>query len=600
MSSPSDSTPPRDNSRLYWIGTAVMLSFAAVTLIMRFVPDPAPQAESEPRPSKRLASLTSADREHSSQETGASTPSEKDEAPTRTANADSPAKRGSDEASVAKTTDQGGSPQVAAATKSDPNSKSGADSTKTKAAATGDETPDPTKPTVDETPDPAESPPKGATAVPTAKATADETPLIPPPAPRFKSPEDAEKYVGLLQSMVDAVAKHRTDGLQNAKRFYDQARALADDDPRAEYLYALVLHKALKYDEALNQFDVAATKKTYPYPPSRQAAAWLRVSRKQIGQAMDEMTSLARVLATSKAEWPDEHNRVASAIWIGRMLGYLEHVASLARKDSDLVTRQGADIEKLLKGRLDSALQIGRAQIVSEFEQSQTSSGGEIAQAEAENQKKQEAAAEQLAGKKQVVDEEKLKLTSTQEEKKRKLDAQLADFDKQLSELERSYTTLAAQGQALSQSITRLEGEIGSLEMLAGSKPTAAQENQLQGKRNTLGQLRGQYNVLDRQAAGVKQQATGVIAQRASAVAQYQRETGDIIKKSESLAKWDKVLAAKEERAAKTKPTKSATSRAVDAKLRALSTYLTLDFEAETRRVLESYGPVSGDKSAGS
>jgi len=149
------------------------------------------------------------------------------------------------------------------------------------------------------------------------------------------------------------------DAPSAAKRHFEASHRLVPDDPRAAYAYGVALLSQKKKSEALDQFRAAAKHSTGPYLPALQAIAWVSVLKRDYAKGLPAVVDLARKIEETKESWPTDHDRLHSAEWLGRMIGYLAGPGKPADR-ADEIARLEAEIESLLTSERKAAYDQGR------------------------------------------------------------------------------------------------------------------------------------------------------------------------------------------------------------------------------------------------
>jgi hypothetical protein len=152
-----------------------------------------------------------------------------------------------------------------------------------------------------------------------------------------------------------------------AKRHFEASHRLIPDDPRAAYAYGIALLTQKKARESLDQFRAATQHTKPPFLPALQAIAWVSISRSDFSRGLPAVLDLARKIEESNGNWPTDHDRVHSAEWLGRMIGFLAGPGQPTDQTSQIVELQG-EIEKLLTGERKEAYEQGRKFVATRHE----------------------------------------------------------------------------------------------------------------------------------------------------------------------------------------------------------------------------------------
>jgi DNA repair exonuclease SbcCD ATPase subunit len=181
------------------------------------------------------------------------------------------------------------------------------------------------------------------------------------------------------------------DGAAAARRHYETAHRAVAADPRAPYAFGLAFLEQKNSKEALAQFHAAAKQTAATYLPALQACAWVEIMRHEYGPALTALNDLARRIEEQRGPWPTERDRVHTAEWLGRTLGFLSGPGS----DADHAVRfveTAAGIEKLLTGERRQAYQRGGAGITKRHKELEALAARPVAEVVSEmNAKRQDA-----------------------------------------------------------------------------------------------------------------------------------------------------------------------------------------------------------------
>ena len=90
------------------------------------------------------------------------------------------------------------------------------------------------------------------------------------------------------------------------------------------YAYGVALLSHSQPKEAIEQFRQAAARQSpAPYLPALHAIVWVHILKNDFARAVPAAHDLARHIEESKGGWPTDHDRLHSAEWLGRMMGFL-------------------------------------------------------------------------------------------------------------------------------------------------------------------------------------------------------------------------------------------------------------------------------------
>jgi hypothetical protein len=144
-----------------------------------------------------------------------------------------------------------------------------------------------------------------------------------------------------------------------ARRHFEASHRLVPADPRAAYAYGVALLAQKKSKESLDQFRAAAQQSKAVFLPALEAIAWVNVSKNDYARGLPAVLDLAHKIEETKETWPTDHDRLRSAEWLGRMVGFLAGPG----KPSDLaaqVEKLETDVDRLLTYERKAAFERGR------------------------------------------------------------------------------------------------------------------------------------------------------------------------------------------------------------------------------------------------
>lgn len=414
--------------------------------------------------------------------------------------------------------------------------------------------------------------------------------------PEFPSEAERAAYAESLRSVIET-GWRGPNSLDAAQRQFRDALGRSGRDPNLYYAYGLVLLKNSRWDDAARHLQTAADCQFAPCLAAWQALIWVQVTRREYDAALGNLVQLARLLQDADDERLSEEARSNTAAWIGRILGFLEGPAPLPGSQRELLAERESEILAALSAAHREAFQRGKSEILDRYEELKIDSRGLREQAKAQQEQRQAERIKDLEEKKDETGARQKVVQSSTQELQADFEKKMKEYDEQLDELEKSYVGLAAQGKALSATIINVQIEIGRLEtqrevVLRSSRSrlrtSSPLDQSIASRTRQLTALQAQYNAASQRAAIVKRKATGILAKRRQDIAQYQAATGVFQKQSETLGQWEKRLEKEAEKTGKP-PRKSTPLRALDARLRSLSTYVPLDLEAEKQHVLDAY-----------
>jgi hypothetical protein len=374
------------------------------------------------------------------------------------------------------------------------------------------------------------------------------------------------------------------DGLPAAKRHFEAAQRLVADDPRAAYAYAVVLVSQRKNGEALDQFRVAAKQSKGPYLPALQGIAWVLILKNDFAKGLPAVLDLAQKIEETKESWPTDRDRIHSAEWLGRMVGFLAGPGKPSSRAEE-VEKLEAEIEGLLTLERKAAYEQGRKFVTGRHEAIESLLARPAAEIVAElKQKKQEvleAAKAADAEVKQIEDELR--------EAKKPIAKQVADLNQEMR----------AAAQKSKRATRDIEAATEDVEMY--SQPQAMPQVRTMGRYRVPVVTARAENANEKKAREAKLAAAQVeLRQAESALEQAKQEIADLKSQREQVqAEGRRVAAEKRPQLAEARhKAQDLAARARDIergastpeKLRELSTavntYAPLDPEIEKGRLL--------------
>jgi len=421
-----------------------------------------------------------------------------------------------------------------------------------------------------------------------------------PPLPRFNSDDERTEYVRRLRDMFECGYERGQDGFQTALEHMRAAQRLCSDDPRLAYAHGLVLLRHFKNADALERFQSAAQQYRYPYLPAWQAMVRHRLSKKEYDAGAQQLVELARLLEQSAGDWPDEPAKLDCSRWMGRTVAFLEALNESSRFAAVLKKREDA-IRDLLTDKRQAAYELGKMSARKNIDE--LTEACERIRREIEKQQvdRKRDKLQQLAEQKQDVRGDQKKLEMSAEKWKQWLDKRTARFDQDLTAREKEYVGLDEQAKSIRSSMILIQQEIFELaqnEMEVQLRNNLRQGTQIidpraslaiQQRNERLRQYQREYNTVDRRAGIVRQRVAALILAYQTDVKRYQQATGQLVNKNKTLNKWEQRLAKKAKDVQKGLGHKSSQVQSIADRSRLLRLYFKLDFEAEKRRVLDSY-----------
>jgi hypothetical protein len=174
----------------------------------------------------------------------------------------------------------------------------------------------------------------------------DLTALVVPDGPLTKlKAAERMKFSQELRGLLLEGMGNPLDGLATAKRHFDGARQAAPDEPRGAYAYGIALLSHNQPKEAVEQFRAAARQSPAPYLPALHAIVWAHVLKNDYAKALPAARDLSRHIEESNGGWPTDHDRLHSAEWLGRMMGFLTGPGK-PTSDGEAIDQLASDLER--------------------------------------------------------------------------------------------------------------------------------------------------------------------------------------------------------------------------------------------------------------
>ena len=396
-----------------------------------------------------------------------------------------------------------------------------------------------------------------------------------------------------VRKMLEIGFTRGRSNLDAADSFFQTAQRTSDHDPRIHYCYGLVLLKQLRSSDALRQFKLACDEPAETYAPSLQATSWLLLRTRKHADALDHLSSLARVIERVEAVGLDEQKATETAEWIGRCAGSLELLLK-SNKDKQLLERQEHQIRKALSTEHLKAYDQGKSKVRDQFRQlaeqrnfaaQQTTES----QLKVQQQRKVESDQEQ-----NTLDGKRVQLKTTAEQWKKWLDEQLSASDAQLATLEKSRRYLESRRQSLSRSMLSLRQEI-TLRSVR-QRPSRVSQKRLPRagvdaleRENQMTAYKNEYQRTSSQISAVQMNTFAVFQKRRAIINRYQQATGRLAKQDKVIDSRSRRLDIKNQKLGKVDNGKSARTRSLARRSQSIGTYVPFDIEAEKERLLKEF-----------
>lgn len=403
-----------------------------------------------------------------------------------------------------------------------------------------------------------------------------------------------------LQAILAAGFQTNRQGLAEARKLYNQARAGSQDDARLRYAWGLVLRKHNRHSEAERAFAAAA--QTGRYLPAVQAVIWLRFAD---GQYADGFKRLDRFVETVAGPSLSGSERAAAAGWVGRAIGALELV-KLERRDRSEMHRVAAVAERRFAGELRKAYDKGMESVRNlhrELEVQALKARILAHKAETDRRKRKSRT---IAGKQSTIAANRKTLKKTAGDWKEWLDASTKGIEKDVDRLMKEMARLEERRQSISRSYFLAQAEWNRLANVAqafaataartqartgapirqivrgGAGGTAALEQQIIRYFNSYMATVGQMERTRRTAAGL-------LARHRRNVQQYETATGDIARTKSAMARWEKQLQQQEQKLKTARIPLPRAAKRLQRRIGVFSTYVPFDADDERNALLKEF-----------
>lgn len=444
---------------------------------------------------------------------------------------------------------------------------------------------------------------RSADDAPAVPSSSPSSPAAASSSPTSPFPEAAPALVTGVEELLEEGFKVGPRQLSLIKKKLEAARAQsADDDPRLDYAYGIILVRQSQIKAAVVQFESAVNRKGPAYWPAWQALIWGQLIDRQYDKGLRRLDEFAKLAGTTEegAEVSDAQRDAAR--WMGEILEALDLTVA-GKKFHDTIVEHDATIREALGDELSEVLDTGR-DIVHERDLEFTQKAG---QSRDELEKKLARRRKGQKGKfdSDLVDFDKEKENNARsaDEWKKWLDETLEKVDKQLGELEKEYQFQQKRAESLQQSILVAGKELTLLNVqlnVIGGQPLGGGIFQMQMGRmqqqailrqNQLMNYQLEYNATIGRMSQTAQQGQAVHRERGAVVQKYEKATGSLVKKNAELDRWAARVAEKKKKldvqgVGKPKGARSAADRRIPS----LKSYVPFDVDAERARVLEAYG----------
>ncbi|MDZ4685986.1 MAG: hypothetical protein SH850_13035 [Planctomycetaceae bacterium] len=434
--------------------------------------------------------------------------------------------------------------------------------------------------------------------------------------PMVAAEESSDAARAAQRRLLESADQRGQSAPAEARKRFDSASALADDDRPARYAYGVVLVRLHKAKEALAEFQEAALSDKGLYPPALRAAVFLQLTGHDWKTAADLTRRLGDALVNAPDAWDTDAEWSADARWLGETVSAAQWLVSTAGD-----VKLWADVDQQLRTALPGDL---RTEYVAGFDIVVQRHTELTAKAEAVRQdavdtegEKNEAVRKEVLTAKQKVVAQRENLKAAAGDWKKLYDDQMAEFGKELGKLEKDWNSLDTRRQSLEKSIVLTQQEIvlmqQQLDRINSQNNNRRNNNgtgatfgldlvqtynvQLGQRQASLIQYQFDWNRTNTQQNQAQQQAAGLLNQRQSAIADYQQRTGQLVDQDGQLDKWNGRLAKQAAELDEPPTGQNAQTRSMQQKLKTVGAYVLWDWEAERQRLLKEAAtpPLTGE-----
>lgn len=390
------------------------------------------------------------------------------------------------------------------------------------------------------------------------------------PLPVLSNSEKLDEWIGHVRWLGEIGVESGASGLKDARSHYIAAKSLSPNDPRLEYVMAMVLLKAVQTAEAEKHLKAASDNQSWLFAPVWQYQIRSEINKRRYTTALRRASQFAEAIAKSESNEPVGDRGKVAAFRIGELVGYLLEPAAISERVRRSAKGTDTRVRKTLPAELVDDYEAGLASISEKFAklQSRGEEQSEAATIEA-NEKKSEQLNE-LSDKQDEVQAQLLDLQSGQKNLKVQLEGILNKIDDQLRVLEPEYKKTSEVVAKTYEEYLKTQNYL----RLFGNNPQKVQE----AKR--LEALHGQ--ALARKQA-IEAEASKLIQGRQQTAAIYREKTGQAAAANARLTLMQKKLDVKEKGVIKSR-TKTRPGRRVG--VSSLSSYIPFDPQAEAQTVL--------------
>lgn len=411
------------------------------------------------------------------------------------------------------------------------------------------------------------------------------------------SEPDQARARASIQRMLDHGFKPGPAGLKAAEESYNNVANLASADPRIDYAWGLVLLRQFRHAQATERFQAATQSPGDPFWPAWRALIWCRLTARHFDRGLQAVEALADHLLDAPVE-PEDKREIA--LWLGRTIAALEITTEPADR-KDRIVALDLQIRQRLGRDLLEAYESGKPQtwkqhteLLHQIDELREETIEKNTQAKEEAQQQIQAGLQKLTKQKEAV-------ANTADNWKQWLDEQARKSDRQLIALRKDTAYLQRRAASVQQSLWALGIEYTARELAQPAPgiygPPGRRIRVLENPRTDFLRLQQEQQWLGyqveflgtlQQMQRVHQSVVSALSQRRTDARRYASATGQLTRRQQTInsraARLLREVTDLDEQPLDSSPQLVARKM----RIRKLSTYVDLDFDAERIRLLES------------
>lgn len=381
-------------------------------------------------------------------------------------------------------------------------------------------------------------------------------------------------YVQHVRDLLEEGLSSETGQLDAARKHYQDAKRICDTDPRLYHACGLVCLKHRLPAPANRQFELARDQDGPAYLPAWQALVRASVSDGKHHSAGILLVRMAERLRNAQDTHAATADRTQDAVWIGRMMGFLEQTVTSPRAVKVSLSRCDEQIRESLTETLRESYDKGRQGFQQEYDDLAQESQQRLDAAQEKQQERVKQKLSEAAESRDRVEDEKEKLRLQGRQLDEQFRARVKEFQTTDSNLQREYAASDAQKQIALRNLEQAQRRRAPLQVAGALQ---RQLEMIQMKRAQLVEARMRL-MKEWQAFLAQNQVTAMQMNQMGMALEGMGE------KAERQTRFAKKSATR----------RPATRRAARGTQNSLSTYFPLDFDAEKKRLLASFSADAG------